>query len=69
MVLWNPDDWWGGLPVRWAAADIDKRETLEETAIVERLRRFRVLDNSHTGILSTGHAIGNSGGDNCEQTI
>jgi len=57
MVLSNPNNWWERLLPGWTAADIDERESLEEAAIVERLRRFCVLENSHTAPVSTGHAI------------
>jgi hypothetical protein len=65
MVLSNPGDRWGRLLARWTAADVDERESLEETAIVERLGRFVFFENSHAGSVSTGHASGNFGGKNC----
>jgi hypothetical protein len=65
MVLSNPGDWRGRLLAGWAAADIDECEALEETAIVERLRRFGLDENSHAGCISTGHASGSFGGAIC----
>jgi len=52
MVLSNPDVREGsGLDGR-SAADVDQRETLEETAIVKRLRRFSFYENSHAQSLA-----------------
>ena len=56
MVLSNPGDRVGRLLAGWTAADIDERESLEETAIVERLGRFVFVENSHAGYVSTGYA-------------
>ena len=61
MVLSNPDDWWGRLLPGRTAADVDERESLKETAIVERLGRFVFVANSHASSVSTGHASGNFG--------
>ena len=47
MVLWNRNVLEGsGLNGR-SATDVDQREPLEETAIVKRLRRFGIDENSH----------------------
>ena len=57
MVLSNPDDGVGSGLEGWSAADVNESESLEEMAIVKRLRRFCVFENSHAGYVSTGHAI------------
>jgi hypothetical protein len=56
MVLLNPRGVNGSGLDGWSAADVDERETLEEMAVVKRLRRFGVCNNSHAVPLSTGHA-------------
>jgi hypothetical protein len=48
MVLWNRDVLVGSGLNGGSAADINQRETLEEMAIVKRLRRFVLAENSHT---------------------
>lgn len=47
MVLSNPDELKGSVLEGGPAANVDQRETLEETAIVKRLGRFRFDGNSH----------------------
>ena len=57
MVHEEPErlSWRSGL-WRWAAADVDERETLEEKAVVKRLRIFSFDGNSHACRISTGRA-------------
>jgi hypothetical protein len=47
MVLSNPDTWEGSRLDGRSAADVDQRESLEEMAIIKRLRRFSCSENSH----------------------